>query len=265
MEIRGSNEYGCGLQDLLQKRKGALSGILNGADYSQWDPKVDELIPQRYDLRSIDLKAENKKALCAKMGLPYAGKTPCIGIISRLADQKGFDLIGETLEEILAMDLRLIILGTGEERYHTMFKKAVKKYPTKMAVSLTFDNTLAHWIEAGSDMFLMPSRYEPCGLNQMYSLAYGTIPIVRATGGLDDTIQPFDPETNVGNGFKFSEASGDALLLTVRQAVSLYHQRERWRRLMENAMNCDFSWSRSAKEYEALYHEIVARHGAKSA
>ena len=258
-EIRSSEEFGCGLQDLLQKRKQDLSGILNGVDYRQWDPRADELIPQRFDLRSLDLKAENKKALCSKMGLPYGEKTPCIGIISRLADQKGFDLIGEALDEILAMDLRLIILGTGEERYHKMFSQAAKKHPTKVAAALTFDNTLAHWIEAGSDMFLMPSRYEPCGLNQIYSLRYGTVPIVRATGGLDDTIEDVNASAGTGTGFKFKGYKSEEMVRAIRRAVNAFADRTLWRTVMGNGMARDFSWEASARKYVQLYRSIAKR------
>jgi starch synthase len=257
VEIRESEEFGCGLQDVVQKRKADLTGILNGVDYRQWDPRVDELIPQRYDARGLDMKSENKRALCAKMGLPYAEGTPCIGMISRLADQKGFDLIGEALDDLLAMDLQLVLLGTGEKRYHEMFTRAARKFPKKVAVALTFDNALAHWIEAGADMFLMPSRYEPCGLNQIYSLRYGTVPIVRATGGLDDTIE--DVSGGTGTGFKFNEYASSEMLKAIRRAVQAFADRDQWRKLMRNGMARDFSWESSARQYVHLYRSIAKR------
>ena len=162
-----------------------------------------------------------------------------------------------------ALDAQFVLLGTGEPELHEAFEAAKARHPSRIGLTLGFDVALSHKIEAGADIFLMPSRYEPCGLNQMYSLAYGTIPVVRATGGLDDTIEPFDPETGTGNGFKFAEPTAEALLATIRQAATVYRQPERWRRLVANAMACDFSWGRSAKEYEALYQEIARRRSTR--
>jgi starch synthase len=192
-EIRTTDDYGCGLQDILETRKRHLVGITNGIDPEKWNPATDELIPTQYDFKSIDNKVENKIALLEKMKLPFHEETPVIGIISRLADQKGFDLIGEVLDQLMKLNLQFVILGVGEKKYHALFEKAAKKYPTKIAIALRFDHQLAHWIEAGSDMFLMPSRYEPCGLNQFYSMKYGTVPIVRSTGGLAETVEQIDP------------------------------------------------------------------------
>lgn len=258
-EIRSSDEYGCGLQNILEKRKHDLTGILNGADYAVWDPSVDPLIPQRFELRSMDLKAENKKALLAKMGLPYQERTPVIGIISRLADQKGFDLIGGILDNLMQLQVQLVVLGTGEKKYHDLFEKAAKHHPQQVGISLTFNNDLAHLIEAGSDMFLMPSRYEPCGLNQIYSMRYGTVPVVRATGGLDDTVEEFSPPSGTGTGFKFSEYTGDALLKTVQRAVAVYADAPAWRKLMKNGMARDFSWEASARKYIQLYRSLTRK------
>jgi len=256
VEISTSKELGCGLQDVVARRKKDLSGILNGADYTQWDPGVDQLIPNRYDIRSLDLKIENKRALCAKMNLPFDEKVPLVGIISRLADQKGFDLIGEAMETLMGMDLQMVVLGTGEKRYHDLFEKAARKHPKKLAVALTFNNELAHLIEAGSDIFLMPSRYEPCGLNQIYSLRYGTIPVVRATGGLDDTIQDAGASGN-GTGFRFEEYSSGEMVKALQRAVRMFADQGAWKKLMKNGMGKDFSWEASAKKYLHLYRSLA--------
>jgi starch synthase len=256
-EIRTSEEFGAGLQGIVNKRKNDLTGILNGVDYSVWDPSVDPLIPLKYDAKSIDLKLENKKALLAKMGLPFNERIPVIGIISRLADQKGFDLIGEELDALMKMDLQLVVLGTGEKKYHDLFEKAQRKFPEKVAAALTFSEDLAHLIEAGSDMFLMPSRYEPCGLNQIYSLRYGTIPIVRATGGLDDTID--DAVTPGGTGFKFKNYSSAEMVKAIHRAVAAYGDQTGWRKLVKNGMAKDFSWEASAKKYIQLYRTLTRK------
>ncbi len=256
-EIGSSAEFGCGLEDVVSRRKHDLTGILNGIDYSVWDPQVDEYIPQRYDQRTIDRKVENKQFLCAQLGLPFSEKTPLIGIISRLASQKGFDLIGDIIDDIAALDLQLVVLGTGEKQFHVLFEKAARRYPRKIAAQLTFNNELAHLIEAGSDMFLMPSRYEPCGLNQMYSLRYGTVPIVRATGGLDDTIEDYSPTSGTGTGFKFSQYSSRELLKTIHRAVRAFENQTHWRRLMKNGMSKDYSWESSAKKYIQLYRSLA--------
>ncbi len=258
-EIRSSEEYGCGLQEIVKKRKNDLSGIVNGIDYTLWDPSVDRLIPHRYDARSLDLKSENKKELLRHMNLPYDEHVPLVGIISRLADQKGFDLIGEVLDEMMKLGLQLVILGTGDKRYHELFEKAHKKYPSKIGVSLTFNNDLAHLIEAGSDMFLMPSRYEPCGLNQLYSLRYGTIPVVRATGGLDDTIDDYVSSSGEGTGFKFKEYDSRAMLHALQRAVQVYADHPAWRKLMRSGMAKDFSWETSARKYIQLYRNLVKK------
>lgn len=257
-EIASSPEFGCGLEGIVQRRKNDVMGILNGIDYTIWDPSIDEYLPSRYDFRTIDLKVENKKALTSRLGLPFGERTPVIGIISRLADQKGFDLIGEILEDLMKLDLQLVILGTGEKRYHDLFEKAHRKYPQKVGISLTFNEELAHLIEGGSDMFLMPSRYEPCGLNQMYSLRYGTVPIVRATGGLDDTIEDVDHSGNE-TGFKFKSYNSGELLKTIQRALHAYRDQQTWRRLIKNGMSRNFSWETSAKKYIQLYRSLARK------
>ncbi len=256
-EIQSSDEYGCGLQDVLRRRRDHLVGILNGVDYTVWDPAVDRLIPQRYDMRSLDLKIENKKVLCEQMSLPCDRTVPLIGIISRLAGQKGFDLIGKVLDSLMLLGVQLVVLGTGEKQYHDLFTKAARKYPRQVAVRLTFSEELAHLIEAGSDMFLMPSRYEPCGLNQIYSLRYATIPVVRATGGLDDTVEDFSPSTLRGTGFKFRNYDSGDLLKAVTRAVRVFRNDAAWRALMKNGMTKDFSWESSARKYVHLYRSLT--------
>ena len=258
-EISSSDEYGCGLQDVVSRRKDALSGIVNGIDYSVWDPSVDEFLPHRYDSRSIDMKLENKKVLLSELGLPFNERTPLIGIISRLADQKGFDLIGEIIDDLAKLNLQLVVLGTGERKYHELFEKASRRHPQTIAVRLTFDNRLAHLIEAGSDMFLMPSRYEPCGLNQLYSLRYGTVPVVRATGGLDDTIEDYNATSGAGTGFKFKDYDSHELLGAVRRAVHAFENQTAWRKLMKSGMARDFSWESSAKKYIQLYRSLAKK------
>ena len=258
-EIRSSEEFGCGLQDIAERRKRDLTGILNGVDYSVWDPSVDALIPQRYDTKSPDLKVENKRALLDRMDLPCDTSIPVIGIISRLADQKGFDLIGEIMDDLMKMRLQLVVLGTGEKKYHDLFEKAARKNPGKVGIALRFDNELAHLIEAGSDMFLMPSRYEPCGLNQIYSLRYGTVPVVRATGGLDDTITEFHAASGNGTGFKFARYDSGDLLKTIQRAVAVFGDATAWRKLVKNGMAQDFSWETSAKKYVQVYRSLARK------
>jgi starch synthase len=255
-----TEEFGHGLEGVLRVRANDLHGILNGIDYDEWHPIHDRFIAARFSADNLRGKAVCKADLQRVFGLPERAEVPLLAIISRLAEQKGIDLIAESLDAILDLDTQFVLLGTGEPALHEAFEAAKARHPSRVGLKLGFDVALSHKIEAGADMFLMPSRYEPCGLNQMYSLAYGTIPVVRATGGLDDTIQPFVSETGAGNGFKFAETTADALLLTVNQAVALYHQRARWLRLIKNAMACDFSWNRSAKEYDALYREIAGRY-----
>jgi len=257
LEIQSSDEYGCGMSSILQKRKSDVYGILNGIDYSVWNPEADNLIPQKYDVRNLDGKATNKIELLRKFKLEYREGTPVIGCISRLAEQKGFDLIGEVAEDFLKLDVQFVLLGTGEKKYHDLFEAVQKRHPQNVGVYLGFSNELAHLIEAGSDMFLMPSRYEPCGLNQMYSLRYGTIPIVRATGGLEDTIEDYDPESGNGTGFKFSRYDAKELLKTIERSVAVYANKPAWRKMMKQAMQKDFSWESSARKYIALYKSVL--------
>jgi len=251
-------EYGHGLEGVLQARSNDLYGIVNGVDYSVFDPSQDKYIPCRYDAEHLEGKWENKRALQEEYGLPVADK-PLIGIISRLDTQKGFDLVAEVIDEIMQLDLQLVLLGTGMEEFHTMFLNIAQKYPDKAGVKIAYDAKLAQLIYAGSDMFLMPSRYEPCGLGQLISLRYGTIPIVRATGGLVDTIQDYDPKTGEGNGFVFYEYQSSKLVETIRRALEVYQRREEWKVLMRRGMKLDFSWEQSAREYVKLYQLAVEK------
>jgi starch synthase len=245
-------EYGFGLEHLLRTRADVLTGIVNGVDYLEWNPETDPHIEQNYSLSDLSGKLACKRALLEEMGLPSDNlDRPVFGIVSRFVDQKGFDLIAQIADEVAGLDIAMTVLGSGELRYESMFQDLASAFPDKFAVRIGYDNGLAHRIEAGADMFLMPSRYEPCGLNQIYSLKYGTIPVVRATGGLDDTIEP---ET----GFKFSEYAGWALFGAMETAASAYRNREKWTEMMLRAMSRDFSWAASAKEYQSVYEGILS-------
>ena len=248
-----TEELGHGLEGVLQGRSQDLYGILNGVDYKQWNPESDSYIKCKFSQTDLQGKKICREDLLAEFGLKNKPSAPVIGIISRLADQKGFDLLTEQIDNILKQDVLLVLLGTGDEKYHTMFEKIAQKYPKKAGIKITFDNKLAHKIEAGSDFFLMPSRYEPCGLNQMYSLKYGTIPIVRATGGLDDTITNFSVKTGKGNGFKFKAYTGKALFTKIKEAITVFKSKKDWKKLVSNSFESDFSWQNSAREYEKLY------------
>ncbi len=251
-------EHGAGLQGVLAHRRRELSGILNGIDYNEWNPATDRFLPENFSARDLTGKALCKDALCRKFGLKRFRDTPVIGMVGRLTSQKGFDVFVDALFAIMRQKVQLAILGTGEARYHDLLTEAVAKYPGRVGLKLTFDNALAHLVEAGSDFFLMPSRYEPCGLNQMISLKYGTIPIVRATGGLDDAIEDYNPRTAKGNGFKFANATPDSLYVAIRRALELYDDPKAFAALRLAAMDCDFSWDRSAKQYRALYRRMAA-------
>jgi starch synthase len=245
-------EFGFGLDGLLRSRASVLSGILNGVEYAYWNPERDSYLPAHYDAASLEGKQACKRALLEEFGLPPEGRErPLIGIVSRFAAQKGFDLIGEIAGAMLAEDISLVVLGAGDPGYEQMFRDLAAWKPDRCAVRIGYDNPLAHRIEAGSDMFLMPSHYEPCGLNQMYSLRYGTVPIVRATGGLNDTIDE-------GVGFKFHGYSGPALLSAIREAVEAYRDQDAWQAMMRAGMQKDFSWNASARQYSALYARLIA-------
>jgi starch synthase len=260
-----TEEMGHGLDGVLRKRAADLHGVLNGVDYEVWSPENDALIPRRYSPKDVAAgKKENKSALLAKLGLPDRG-APVIGMISRLADQKGFDILAEAFPGVLETGAQVVVLGTGDATYERLLATAQSAGNGNVSATIGFDNGLAHQIEAGSDMFLMPSRYEPCGLNQMYSLRYGTIPIVRKTGGLADSIANASDAAiakGTATGFVFAPYTGKALLAAVKKAVKTFGNRRAWDSLVKSAMAQDFSWDASAKKYVALYQKaITARRG----
>lgn len=249
-----TTEYGFGLEGVLRSRSATVSGILNGVDYEEWSPQTDKFIAAKYSAQDLSGKLQCKKDLLNAFGIANAdAKVPVIGIVSRFAAQKGFDLIAQIMDRLAREEMILVVLGSGDQPYEEMFQRLNKQFPNKIAAKVAFDNAIAHKIEAGSDMFLMPSRYEPCGLNQIYSLKYGTVPIVRATGGLDDTIEPWDARTGKGTGFKFSDYTGEALLGAIKQALLAYQDPSSWQTLMRNGMGRDFSWGASAREYGKIY------------
>jgi starch synthase len=253
-----TTEHGSGLEGVLQSRRDHLYGILNGADYELWNPGTDAFLPAAYSAENLFGKQECKRTLLRRFGLSPDLNPPLMATISRLVDQKGFDIIVSAMPELLHLGFRYILLGTGEEKYESAFSAMARRHPDLMGVKLAYDESLAHLIEAGADFFLMPSRFEPCGLNQIYSLRYGTIPIVRATGGLDDTVKPYDPTTRRGNGLKFGEYSPEALIRTAREALHLYSRPEHRVAAVRNAMASDFSWDSSAGRYLELYRKLIA-------
>src|SRR5438067_1190042 len=255
-----TTEYGFGLDGVLRGRASTVTGILNGVDYSEWSPENDKFIAQKYSANDLSGKAVCKRDLLTQFAIKEAdSKLPVVGIISRLAAQKGFDLVSQIADRLAREELIIVALGSGDKDYEELFRRLALQFPHKIAAKIAYDNALAHKIEAGADMFLMPSRYEPSGLNQLYSLKYGTVPILRATGGLDDTIEPWDPRTGRGTGFKFWDYTGEALLASVRQALTAYKDQTAWPALMLNGMSRDFSWNASAKEYVRVYERVRQR------
>ncbi len=257
-------EFAFGFEGVLAARRADLVGILNGIDAEIWDPATDQHIPSRYTADDLSGKLEAKRALMREYGLPWdddAVKEPLIGMVSRMVDQKGLDIIASIAHELPTIGARVVVLGTGEPRYEEMWRSLTNRYPDRIAARIGFDEPLSHLVEAGADLFLMPSRFEPCGLNQMYSLRYGTLPLVRATGGLDDTVENYDPYSGRGNGFKFWEASGPALLNTLRWALRVYDHPDVWQRLQRAGMALDFSWKHQAGEYAALYTQVLTAAG----
>ena len=258
-----TTEFGFGLEGVLRTRSSTVAGILNGVDYDEWSPGTDKFIVARYSPQDFSGKAKCKQDLLATFGMTNADlRLPVLGIVSRFAAQKGFDLISQIMERLAREEMIIVALGNGDKTYEEMFLRLSKQFPQKIAVKVAYDNAVAHKIEAGSDMFLMPSKYEPCGLNQIYSLKYGTVPIVRATGGLDDTIEHWDPRTGKGTGFKFTDYNGEALLLTIKEALRAFRDQNSWQQLMRNGMSKDFSWNTSAKEYIRVYERARQMRGA---
>lgn len=252
-----SAEQGFGLEGVLRERARDVAGILNGVDYSRWNPKLDPCITKRYDANCLTTKADCKRNLSLDVGLPPDSKVPLIGMISRLTAQKGLDLIEAILDELMARDVEMVVLGAGEPHYERFFTQAAERYPAKIAVRIGFDEAMAHKIEAGADIFLMPSQYEPCGLNQMYSLKYGTIPVVRSIGGLKDTVEDYDDESGTGTGFVFDEYKPQALLHAIERALRVFGNQRNWTSLCRKAMSMNFSWDHSAENYDELYRTLA--------
>ncbi len=251
-------EYGCGLNGLLTAYTDKLSGILNGLDYELWNPLKDKLIAKRYSFSTLRDKYINKISLQKELALSPNEKIPLFGLISRLVDQKGLDILAGCLDEMLKKNLQFVLLGTGDQKYHQLFEEAKKNYPDKVSITLGYDAALAQKIYAGSDVFLMPSRYEPCGLGQIISLKYGTVPLVRKTGGLADTIIGASENPATGNGFVFTEYSSNELLRTIERALKFYEDKTLWKSIIHRGMNSDFSWKASAKKYLELYKSLIS-------
>ena len=261
-------EFAYGLEGVLAARRADLVGILNGIDAEVWNPATDRFLPAPYTADALAGKRASKRAVLEAYGLPSdedALGRPLIGMVSRMVAQKGLDLISSVASELPHLGARFVVLGTGEPAFESMWRRLAAQFPDRIGVRIGFDEGLSHLIEAGSDLFLMPSRFEPCGLNQMYSLRYGTLPLVRATGGLDDTVENYDPYTGRGTGFKFWEASGQAMMETLRWALRVYDHPEVWQRLQRAAMGGDFSWVRSAAAYVDVYEAALARTGRRRA
>ena len=252
-------EFGYGLEGLLEHRKESLGGIINGIDTDQWNPETDPHITQQYTVATLNKKRLNKAELQRKFALPVNDNVPLFGLIGRLVEQKGIDLILESLPEMVTMNMQFVLLGSGDKDFEKQLRQLADLYPDKIAITIGYDESLAHLIEAGADVFLMPSRFEPCGLNQMYSQRYGTIPIVRKTGGLADTVVDTLPETlakHTASGIVFNEASSGSLLEAVKRAMILFSLPDTWKKMQINAMNKEFSWQRSAEQYLALYENL---------
>jgi starch synthase len=244
------------MEGVLSARRGRYVGILNGIDTSVWDPASDPYVPARFDRTNLEGKAICKRALLGRFGLSIGDDAlarPIVGMVSRLVEQKGLELVRQAADDLVRLDAAWVFVGTGDPRYEAFLRDLAARHPSRVGAHVGFDEGLAHLVEAGADMFLMPSIFEPCGLNQMYSLRYGTVPIVHAVGGLEDTIQPYTARATGANGFKFREPTAAALLRTVRQAVRLYGNKTAWTSLMRQGMADDHSWETSAREYVKVY------------
>jgi starch synthase len=259
-------QYGHGMESTLSSRLNVV-GILNGVDYDEWDPRHDRYLPLHYGANKLGTKAKLKELLLERVGLEpaAAARRPLIGMVTRLAEQKGIDLLFDALPATLAeRDFNLVVLGAGESRYEHFFQELQQQYPARVKHARGYSEELSHWIEAGSDMFLMPSRYEPCGLNQLYSLRYGTVPIVRRTGGLADSVEHFDFVTGTGTGIVFNDYDADGVRWALNTAMDLYQQKSHWRRLVQNGMAKDFSWQHQVGEYERVYQQLVDSAGPRA-
>ncbi len=251
--------YGEGLNGLLQARSGDLRGIVNGIDYDDFNPETDKYIDHNYNAVNFRKeKIKNKRALQAELGLEQDDKKMLIGIVSRLTDQKGFDLIDYMMDELCQDAVQIVVLGTGEERYENMFRHFDWKYNNKVSANIFYSEALSHKIYAASDAFLMPSLFEPCGLSQLMALRYGTVPIVRETGGLKDTVQPYNEYESVGTGFSFTNYNAHEMLETIRYAERIYYDKKReWNKIVDRGMAVDFSWQVSAKKYQEMYDWLI--------
>ena len=252
-------EFGFGLDGVLLNRKDDLSAILNGVDYNRWDPSLDRHITSNFNIHNLQPKALCKKDLLSAYKMDSDASLPVVAMITRLVGRKGFDLLAEVFDDLIDMGLRFVIMGKGEDRYHSFLNEMAGRHPGKVGLSISYDYSMAHRIEAGADLFLNPSLYEPCGLDHMYGMRYGTIPVVRATGGLDETVKEYNPDTGQGTGFRFYDYSAQALLDSLRSAVNYYNQKEHWMRLVRNAMQEEFSWEKSAKAYLEIYESIARK------
>jgi starch synthase len=256
-----TSEFGFGFDGILRQRSRDLVGILNGIDYDHWDPARDPHLPAPYGASNLQGKRASKRVVLETYGIPVSESTlarPLVGMVSRMVDQKGFDLIAAASDELVALDASYAVLGTGDRRYENMWRWLASRHSDRIGAQIGFDEGLAHRIEAGADLFMMPSRFEPCGLNQMYSLRYGTPPVVRATGGLYDTVRNFDPRTGDGTGFVFDEYVPRALVGTLRWALDIYKDRATWQRIQQTGMRVDNSWEARARQYVDVYERAAA-------
>jgi starch synthase len=251
-------EHGCSLDGLLHRRAKDLTGILNGIDAAAWDPARDPHLAAHFSREDLGGKARCKQALQLELGLPVRRDVPVVAMVGRLAEQKGVDLVAAALHEIMNLEAQLVLLGSGRRDYEDLFERAARERPDRVAVRIGFDEGLAHRIEAGADLFLMPSRFEPCGLNQMYSLRYGTVPVVRAVGGLEDTVEDFDGHRR-GTGFKFKDYQPVAMMTALRRALDVFRDARAWRGIVERGMAEDHSWDSSAEQYERLFDRLLHR------
>ena len=254
---------GSGLEGVVRARRGALTGILNGIDTDEWNPAADSCLPTAFDANHLEGKAAAKAALLELFGFPLndeTGARPIVGMVSRMVDQKGLDLIAAVAADLASLAATFVVVGTGEAKYQGMWTRLAQARPDRVGVFIGFDERRAHLVEAGADIFLMPSRFEPCGLNQMYSMRYGTVPVVRAVGGLVDTVRPYNPRNGQGTGFLFSEYEPAAMLAALGRALAAFGNKKIWTRLQKNGMRADFSWDRSAAEYVKMYRRIKRRH-----
>lgn len=255
-----TEEFGCGMEGILQQHADKLCGLLNGVDYSVWNPAIDDYLVEKYDVDSVDQKMASKKHLLKLAGFSEgSAEVPLFGVVSRLADQKGIDLIEEVMPELMKYDVRFFLLGSGHSHYERKCQEWMEQYPDKFYAYIGFSQELAHQVEAGSDLFLMPSKFEPCGLNQMYSQKYGTLPVVHAVGGLNDTVVDYTTDPANGTGFKFSGHSAASFMNSIKRAISLYSCKEEWTELVKRAMQIDNSVERMADTYQALYEQVLRK------